>query len=149
VFDIRFLDAPPEPREEGGLGLWGEITLGEYREPFLAPLALWSREQYERQWREAAERLLRGADRTAFFSAAWQFWWTMARDGEDVLVQEEIITGERVEMLGVTPEPGYAPYELLEPIRLQTEDGEDISTWRVTLADVASFAAQHREGDAA
>jgi hypothetical protein len=149
VFDIRFLNAPPEQREEGGLGLWGEVTLGEYRERFLAPLGLWPRERYEQQWREAAERLLQGAERTAFFTVALQFWWTMARSGQDVLVQEELITGERVEQLGSALDPDIVPYELLRPISLETEDGERISTWRIAFTDVASFAARHREGGAA
>ena len=149
MFDIRFLDAPPEHREEGGLALWGEVALGEYRERFLAPLTLWPRKRYEQQWREAAERFVRGAERTAFFTVAWQFWWTMARDGQDVLVQEELITGERVEQLGSEPNPALVPYELLRPISLQTEDGQQISTWRIAFTDVASFAARHREGGAA
>ena len=149
MFDIRFLDAPPAQDEERGLSLWGEVTLGEYRERFLAPLGLWPRERYEQQWREAAERLVRGAERTAFFTVAWQFWWTMGRDGQDVLVQEELITGDRVEQLGSEPDPDIAPYELLRPISLETEDGQRISTWRVTLSDVAAFAARHREGGAA
>ena len=149
MFDIRFVDAPPEPLEEVGFGLWGEVTLGEYRERFLAPLVVWSRERYEQQWREAAVRFLEGAERTAFFTVAWQFWWTMAREGQDVLVQEELITGERAAMLGPAPDPNVVPYELLQPIRLRSEDGQHISTWHVTLADVASFAARHREGGAA
>ena len=149
MFDIRFLDAPPEVREEGGFGLWGEITLGAYREKFLAPTTLWSRDRYEQQWREAADRLLRGAERTAFVTAAWQFWWTMATQGEAVLVQEEILTGDRVEPLGPVLDPDVVPYELLEPVRLRSEDGDEISTWRVTLADVEAFAARNRERDPA
>jgi len=149
VFDIRFLDAPPEPLEEAGFGLWGEVTLGAYRERFLAPLGVWSRERYERQWREAAERFLEGAERTAFFTVAWQFWWTMARDGQTVLVQEELITGERTEVLGSAPDPDVVPYELLKPIRCQSDDGQQISTWHITLADVVAFAARHHEGGAA
>ena len=149
MFDIRFLDAPPEAREEGGYALWGEITLGDYRERFLAPITLWSRERYEQHWREAADRLLRGGERTAFFTVAWQFWWTMARQGEVVLVQEELLTGDRGEPLGPVLDPEVVPYELLEPVRLQSEDGNEISTWRVTIADVKAFAERNRERDPA
>lgn len=139
VFDICFLDAPPEPREDGALDLRGEIILGGYREQFLAPVSLWSRERYLQQWDEAAARLLHGAERTAFFTVAWQFWWTMARDGESVLIQEELLTGDRLERLGSAPSVDVVPYELLEPIQLQSEDGQDISSWRVTISDVAAF----------
>ena len=149
MFDIRFLDEPPELREDGGFDLWGEVTLGDYWERFRAPIGLWSRERYEQQWREAAERLLNGAERTAFFTVAWQFWWTMERNGEAVLVQEELITGETVEELGPAPDPYVVPYELLQPMTLQTDDGERISTWHITLSDVAVFAALRREGGAA
>jgi hypothetical protein len=83
--------------------------------------------------------------RTAFFTVAWQFWWTMAKQGADVLVQEELLIGDRIAVLGPTPDPDVVPYELLEPIRLRSEDGDEVSTWRISLADVASFAYANRE----
>ena len=49
------------------------------------------RADYERHWIEAARRLLVGADRTGFFSSAFQFWWTMWRKGQDLFVHEQLI----------------------------------------------------------
>ena len=148
MFDIRFLEEPPEPWEPGGEALWGEITVGDYRERFLAPTGFWPRERYVRQWQEAGARFAAGAERTAFFTTAWQFWWTLGRAGDEVLVQEELLTGERIAVLGAAPDPERVPYELLEPVQLRNEDGHEISTWRVPLADVIAFTDRQRAGDA-
>ena len=46
MFHIEFIDDEPELQEDGWLGLWGRITLGEYEERFLAPVGYWSRADY-------------------------------------------------------------------------------------------------------
>lgn len=148
MFDIRFLDLPAEHGEDGGEELWGETTLGDYRERFLAPLSLWPRERYERQWLEAARRFVEGAERTAFFTVAWRFWWTMGRMEGDVVVQEELIVEERAARLGPDPDPDRVPYELLDPVQLVNEDGMTISTWRVSMADVRDYVARREAGGA-
>ena len=125
-----------------------EVVPWQASRPFIAPLTLWSRDRYERQWADAAVRLLAGAERTAFFTVAWQFWWTMARQGHVVLVQEELLPPARVAGLGTHIDPDRVPYDLLQPLRLQSEEGRPISTWRIPLSDVAAFAGRQPAGDA-
>jgi hypothetical protein len=77
MFDLAFAGSEPQRQEDGWDALQGKIVVGDYAETFLAPLSAWQRTDYEHHWIEAAIRLLRGADRTAFITVAFQFWWPM------------------------------------------------------------------------
>lgn len=142
TFDIRFIRDQPESLEEflgeGAWGLRGRITLGGYAEEFVALMRTWSRADYERQWLQAARRLLEGADRTAFFTSAYEFRWTLWRVGERVHAQEHFLTAEHF------PEP-FDPDDLYTHIqdrRTHTDYGTAISEWSVELAAIAAFAAR-------
>jgi hypothetical protein len=139
VFDIRFTTSEPEVQEDGWLGLWGETVLRDYRERFLAPLGPWSRGDYERQWIEAAGRLLGSEARAGFFTTAFQFWWVMWREGERIFVQEEFLTPERLE--GLT-DPGRAPYHLIAERVTESEDGEEVSQWEIGASEVQAFLSR-------
>jgi CdiI N-terminal domain len=139
LFDIAFLTDTPERQDQDGAGrdgLRGRTTLGDYTEEFLAPLDHWSRSDYERQWFEAANRVLGEAARAAFFTAAFRFWWTMWRESEVILVHEELLTPER---LAHVTDYGVVPYHLIEDRRTHSEDGAPISEWQITVADVRGF----------
>ena len=70
-------------------------------------MGVWGREDYERQWIEAARRLLDGADRTGFFTAAMWRWWTMWLKGHEAIVHEQILV----------PEALIEPLEPTDPYR--------------------------------
>jgi hypothetical protein len=142
MFDIRFTSDPPELLEGGGYGLGGDLRLGAYREGFLAPLVLWQRADYERQWAEAAARLLEGAATSAFVTVAWHTWWPMWRLGDRIRVQEQLLVGEVMAPLGPTPAVHRTPYELIEPHPTDLSDGYRVSSWEITLADIAAFASR-------
>lgn len=135
MFDIEFINLEPEPQDEGWLGLWGCITLGDYNERFIAPLGTWAKADYERQWIEAAHRLVSGHERTAFVIAPFRCWWTMWHEGEDVFVHEELLTTERY----AGPYDGGVPYRLIEERCTEAEDGDQVSEWRVSFADIREF----------
>ena len=139
LFNIEFTTGEPELQDEGWTGLWGRVTLGEYEESFVASLSLWSREDYEQQWKDAAERLIAGAPSTAFFTSAFQFWWCMWRSAATVRVHEELLTPERLAVLGPAPDLTCAPYELLGDYRSLSGEGQAISEWRLGLSDVEEF----------
>ena len=139
MFDISFLGTEPELQEEGWYGLTGRVSIGEYRESFLASLEVWSREQYEAQWLEAAARLVAGEERSAFFTSAFQSWWAMWRQGALVHVHEELIVPQRFATLGPTPDLTRAPYQLLGPYAAVGQDGEPISEWQFSLDDVREY----------
>jgi CdiI N-terminal domain len=99
MFDIAFTSDAPEQQPDGWVGLWGRTQLGACAEDFLAPLGPWQRADYERQWIEAARRLLGPASRAAFFTASFRFWWVLWREGEEVIAHEELLLPERLEGL--------------------------------------------------
>ena len=141
MFDIAFIADEPEQFDEGeyvSVALRGRTTLGDYQEEFLASLRYWSRTDYERQWVEAARRLLAGAEHTGFFTSAFQFWWVMWRDGETVYVHEQLLTREGL----VAPFDPADPYRQIGERYTISEDGGTVSEWRLGVVDIEAFVAR-------
>lgn len=141
LFHIGFIRDEPESLSEflgpGAVGLRGEIRLGDHTEEFVALLGVWGREEYESHWRDAAARLVYGADRTAFFSSAFEFRWTMWRQGDTVVVQEHFLEVEGF------PEP-FDPRDLYAHIRDLSTRPEDrrSSEWTVPSSSFADFLSR-------
>jgi hypothetical protein len=140
MFAIELIDVvPPVGR--------GKIRIGSFEEELEASLEFWSAEDYERQWHEALELLLAGAERAALIvsmtdpaSANFLFWWPAYRDGEDVVFQSGVLF---LEDLAQPFDP--ARWAAHVPPRERTSDaGEPISEWRVPLADIRDFIAARR-----
>ena len=98
-------------------------------------LDVWHGEDYQRHWAEAAARIAAGADRTAFFSSAFEFRWTMWRLGSELRVQEYYLAAEGF------PEE-FDPSDLYGGIRDYTDEceGGGVSEWIVPFEAVAEFA---------
>ena len=135
MFDIRFIRDEPEPLDEwlgeGAIGLRGRVVIDDLREEFLAQLGVWRREDYERHWREAAERIVAGADRTVFFTSAFEFRWTMWRVGDTLRLREHYLSS-----------PGFP--ERFDPadIYAHIQDyvpGEPVSEWTIPADSAAEF----------
>lgn len=141
MFKIEFTAAEPELQEESWYGLWGRVTIGDHVEEFLASLSLWTREQYESHWRDAAVRLVHGEERTAFFTNAFQVWWAMWQDEGDIRVHEELLMGDRLNRLGESWDISRVPYQLLHDYRRTTDEGAAISEWRLRIDDIEMFLA--------
>jgi hypothetical protein len=139
MFDIAFISSEPEIDDEGRVTLLGEITLGTDSERFLASLSVWTRKDYERQWKEAAQYLVDGGERTAFFTSAFGMWWQMWQDEGDIRVQEQLLHADRLALLPQPLDLTRTPYELIEDYQRITEDGEAISEWRLTVRDIERF----------
>ena len=148
MFDIRFLDAPPEPRDDGGLDLWGRSLSATAERGFSRRSPCGRVSATSSSGVRRPNGYSTAAERTAFFTVALQVWLTMARDGEAVPVQEELLTDETVEGSALcrtrrralrATAADYAP----------TEDGERFSPWHITLTHVETFAARHRESGVA
>lgn len=140
MFDIAFTADTPVRDGEGDEawdGLRGRVTLGDDTEGFRASLYVWGRGQYERQWAEAAGRLLGPPARAGFFTSHFQFWWVMWREGEVVFAQEHYLTPET--LAGVS-RAGAAPYHLIGDRTTWSGDEElPISEWQVTADDIRAF----------
>jgi len=140
VFDIEFIADEPEYLDEGEdawVALRGRTTLGDYQEEFVASLGNWSRADYQRQWIEAARRLLGGTDRTGFFTSAFQFWWVMWREGDAVYVHEQLLVGDTLGSFDPAD-----PYHQIAERETVSDDGTEISEWRLEIADIEDFLAR-------
>ncbi len=124
----------------------GAIRIGDFDEEFELSLEFWSAEDYERQWRQALEALIDGADRAALISsmtdprsANFLFWWPAYRDGDDVIFQSGVLF---LEDLDDTFDP--ARWDAHVPPRERVaETGEPISEWRVPLTDIRNFVGRY------
>lgn len=139
MFDITFVCSEAEPQPDGWDELLGRTQLGLWVEQFFAPLDRWQRSDYECQWIEAAKRLLGPAARAGFFTAAFHRWWVMWREGEEVIVQEQLFTPDR---LAAITEWRAAPYQLIEDRCSASEDGTPIAEWSLGVADIEGFLAR-------
>lgn len=150
MFAIEFKsDAAPhrQPSEPGSR--YGQITLGDFRETFISVQTFWDAARYEVHWREALDRIVRdGRDSCLITSIAGPdkshilFWWPLYRDGDSVLVQNSIL------FLDDLPER-FNPERPFRSVPVRTtvsEDGDPISEWRVSVADVEAFARSAARG---
>jgi hypothetical protein len=140
MFSIEFIN---EPRTENGeLSQLGRITLGDFSEQFISPLVFWIADDYRRQWVEAAQRIINGAERSCFVTAMYEsplsgviFLWPAYRLGEEVYFQHRLILPEHVKGI-LDPLNSYAQIGERET---KSEEGEQISEWQIHLSDMARF----------
>ena len=121
---------------------WGRITIGSFAETFEADLCYWSPERYRRQWAEAAARLVAGDGRAAFITsmypptlATFIWWWPAWREGDRVIVQNHLLVFDQLDV----PFDESDPYKSLGTLSRTNEDGDRISTWETSLAEVEAF----------
>jgi hypothetical protein len=141
MFDIAFVDGEPPYEDEEGTGLWGCTVLGDFSERFIAPTGWWSREDYERQWIEGAQRLLAGEPVSAFTVEAGRVWWTAWREGAEVIVHQRYLFADEMAPAR-TAAASELPYELVGPRRGASEEGFSVSEWRVSIDDLRDFVAR-------
>jgi hypothetical protein len=142
VFDIRFFVGP---HVDVGERL-GTITIGKDVETFISPIGFWQTDDYELQWRQAAQRLMDGADRSGFFISVADpaqvelyRWWPVWREGDAVFIHEQLVL---LRQLG-EPFNLRNPYRHVGERQQISEDGHRISEWRVAIQDIAAFLERH------
>lgn len=140
MFAIEFVGKPQIEFNESAVR--GRITLGDFSEEFVAPLIFWTVDDYLKQWREAANRLLDGHDRSCFVASMREslsdgavFIWTAYKFADTVYFQHNLLLTETVK--GIF-EPSN-PYAQVNERETETEEGERISEWRVSLNDIVLF----------
>jgi hypothetical protein len=144
MFNLELM-GPPEGEGER-LYNWGRITLGHFQEDFQAPLYDWAPGDYEAQWVEAAERLVDGSPVVVFLThmvhptAPYHIGWPAWREGDVVYVQERLFVATD---LGSEFDPA-APEVHAGPRCERSIEGQPISQWRVTVADVVQFLDRRR-----
>jgi hypothetical protein len=116
--------------------------LGEFSEEFVAPLVFWAADDYRRQWREAAERILGGYESSCFVAAMREspldgaiFLWPAYRIGDAMYFQHKLLLPELVKGRF---DP-LNPYAQVDEQRALSEQSEPISEWQVSVGDIARF----------
>lgn len=145
MFDIAFIPGEPPFEDEEGAGRWGRTVMGGFSERFVAPIGWWQPADYERQWIEGADRLLRGESPSAFVVEAGWIWWLAWREGADVFVHQRYLVEDSMAPAR-TALPADLPYELIGPRITRTAEGTSVSEWRVSLDDVRDFVARRTGG---
>jgi len=148
MFDIAFIDdEPPYLDEEGWTGLGANIKLGDFSERFVAPIGLWQRVDYERQWIDGARRLIEGKRESAFVAEAGRLWWTAWRVGQQVLVQQRLLVDDSMARAWAADLQDL-PYNLVGQRDTVSNDGEPLSEWKVTLPDLRAFVSRQPSPEA-
>ena len=136
MFDIRF-----ELGHEVDLGnRVGSIAIDSHIERFRSPVAYWSLRDYERQWIEAAHRLLADYDTVFLTSVADPAQvevirgWPMWREDEIIYVHERLFVLNQLEAKFDPAEP-YSHVGARQQI---SADGR-ISEWRLRVQDISRF----------
>lgn len=141
-FDIAFTG---DIVDDDPLVVDGRIRFGEREETFDAYVGYWSTDHYRRSWIAALRRLTGGADTSCLLTsvskpeeANFVTGIELYRFGDEVRVQD------RVFFLDQHPDFDLdAPWESMDPYSAVNEDGEPISEWRITIADIEDFLAPH------
>jgi len=120
----------------------GSLIIGSARQGFLASLYEWSTKDYERQWRNALGRIIRGESKSALMteyvspvSATHLEWWPLYAAGNTLFVQNQLLLYDQL------PEPFNLEnwHDFIGERSTVSEDGRPISEWRVDLSEVHVF----------
>ncbi|WP_422368787.1 hypothetical protein [Pelagibius sp.] len=127
---------------EGELVALGSLKIGEFRESFHASLSYWGRDRYLTQWREALERLIKGAPRSALVTSMHSpattnliRWWPLYRIGDNAHFQEQVLFMNQLEQ----PFEEADLYRLVPPRETTSEDSERLSEWALNLTAIETF----------
>lgn len=136
MFSIHFTDIVMERYQTG------EIIIGSFGERFEASLWYWDAKQYESHWREQVARIVRGAPRGALVTsmvdpldANFITLWPMYRDGHIVRFQQRLLF---LDQLPQKFDENDIP-SAIGPRVVIDEDGQTISEWETSVADMAGF----------
>jgi hypothetical protein len=133
---ISIINRVPKRRE---LTVMGQIQIGDFEEYFDAPLDWWSVEDYERQWKEALNRLV-DHDRSCFVVAIndpkcrpFIEWWKLYKAGNKIYIRNSIVL-ENIykDLIGNSLFTVETCYNFIPPRGdVYNEDGIKISEWVV------------------
>ena len=138
AFSIRMLNEPEETVYDE-LCHWCRIDINGFSERFQAPLSVWNMEQYKKQWQEAIKCIVEGDSKNYLIAGLRDPWssnfislFALYRDGSEVFIQSQIIlcegNEERIAQMNIL--------DLVEERETHTEDGEEISEWKVSIEEL-------------
>jgi CdiI N-terminal domain len=139
--DVWYSGFDPGDHKRRGMYAGGVLRVGQSSLQFVLDLSVLRIAEYERQWREATDRLVRGATATAFLTAyradgidpyrMWGLW----RDDGFVYVQEHVVVPADCDTLFDPwfPDPHVGT-------RVAAVGGVPFPEWRIELIPVLASA---------
>ena len=138
AFSIELLD---ESASDDRSGL---ITIGSFVERFVSSMEYWDATRYRLHWRQAITRIIHGSSTSALITSMYDpalanfiYWWPMYRLEQTVQFQNHILFLNELE----TPFDPNDPFRSIPERRIVDSDGEEISEWSATIADLEGFLA--------
>jgi hypothetical protein len=114
----------------------GRIIIDDLNESFLAVLVMWHAADYEEQWRDGVERIVRGEQVSALVTSVHPveggfrgFSWPMYRIDDHVAVRQQLVLPETV--------PTFDPDDPYASIR--PRDKKRVSEWTVPVSSLRAF----------
>jgi hypothetical protein len=142
TFLITFL---PKDAETPPDGCYGEIQVGDFRETFLSSLEFWKEPDYERQWREALDRISQGEEKSSLITSIRDpqktigvYWWPIYRIGDTLHVQNAIRFFRDLDR----PFDLANPYASIPDRRAENEQGQKYSEWITGVHEVIEFLSR-------
>lgn len=142
AFSIELLEEPASDMESGKLGV---ITIGSYVERFVAAIDYWDAPRYRRHWQQALTRIVRGSVTSSLITSMYDpaaanfiYWWPMYRVGPTVHFQNHILFLNELE----TPFDPNDFFRFVPERMIINRDGEKISEWSTSIADLESFLSR-------
>ena len=143
-FAIGFLSAS---HKQAKCATRGQITIGDFTESFMAPLAFWSTSDYQAQWKAGLLRILKGAAKSCLITEVHSpsgnphvMWWLLYRSGTSVFIQNNLLLprnrGNRFAI--------QSPYRNIPRRVTMNEEGLRISEWRTTMRELEAFLEAER-----
>lgn len=123
---------------EGRQALKGRITIADFEETICIHLNQWTKEDYERQWKEGLDRL-KNHDRSCLVVSVGKpednavvEWWRLYRIDNIVFIQNGNLSKKIYKKIvgksSFTPETCY---DFIPTRRTHTEEGYEIAEWSV------------------
>jgi hypothetical protein len=141
MFDIYLTDEHVRDPDDGDANaVYGKLKIAGYSETFIASLAYWTHEQYERHWMIALDRIVSAEGRSALITSfveprteGFLLWWPLYRDGDLVYIQNHILFFDQLSK----PFSAEHFWESVGQRQIITPDeGIPISEWKTTVSDL-------------
>jgi hypothetical protein len=141
MFNLKFISEARFSLERNERIALGKVTLGNFAEGFESSLSFWSITDYQNQWIEAAQRIFE-FDRTAFITdldnpqtVRFITWWKAWKIEERIFVQNQLLFLEQLSDAFDLSNP----YKFIADRTTETNEGEKISMWEISLNDIKDF----------
>ena len=141
TFDISFV-AQDEARESPVGTAIGVISIGSYRERFIAPTDYWTPEDYRESWLNALRVVLGSEGKAALITSLRDpiargivRWWPVYRVRAEIVLQEQLLM-----LADLTPAFDISqPFRHVLPFSETDDEGTQLSSWRTSVTAVENY----------